>query len=329
MKESDIRPTNLMKKYSLLLNDDSNKLLNHKDKFVYVSCPACMSSNYKFEFEKRGFKFVLCKECETLFVNPRPSFEMLIDFYTNSSCFKFWNDEVFAKSENARRKKIFTPRALRVMQLCKKYGVDSKLLLDVGAGFGTFCEEIEKLNCFKKVVAIEPSAGLAKTCKRKGLFVVEKAVEEVEGLNANVITNFELIEHLFSPREFIKSCYKLLSKDGLLIITTPNIKGFDLLLLRDKSNNVMPPNHINYFNIKSLSLLLEEGGFEILEVLTPGKLDVELVRSKVVAGEYDITQNPFLKRIIIDEWEEIGEKFQKFLSENKLSSHLWVVAKKS
>ena len=74
----------------------------------------------------------------------------------------------------------------------------------------------------------------------------------------------------------------------------------------------MPPNHINYFNIKSLSLLLNNSGFEVLEVLTPGKLDAELVRKKILNDEYDISNNPFLKNILIDEWASLGDEFQKF-----------------
>ncbi|MFH1461698.1 MAG: class I SAM-dependent methyltransferase [bacterium] len=329
MRENDIRPDFLTEKYLYLLNKDIQLFLEQKEKFIEVFCPACGKNDYEFKFEKKGFKFVSCNFCETLFVNPRPSFKMLIDFYTNSDSVNFWDDQIFPRSENARRKKIFMPRVLRVLQLCKKYSLDKNSLIDVGAGFGTFCEEIEKLNYFENVIAVEPSMALAETCKKKGLTVIEKAIEDIDGLKASVITNFELIEHLFSPRDFLKSCYNALAKGGLFILTTPNIKGFDLLLLKEKSNNIMPPNHINYFNIKSLSILLKSCGFDILEVLTPGELDAELVRKKVINKEYDISKNPFLKNILIDEWDTLSGSFQEFLSKNKLSSHLWIVAKKS
>lgn len=328
MKENEIRPDFLTQKYMALLNNDIQLLLKQKEKFIEVACPACGNKDYELKFEKKGFKFVLCKNCETLFVNPRPSFEMLISFYSDSKSFKFWDEQIFPISENSRRKKIFEPRAKRVFELVDKYSIKKDILVDVGAGFGTFCEEIEKLNIFEKVIAVEPSTSLAKTCRKKGLNIIEKPIEKVINLNADVITNFELIEHLFCPEEFIISCRKALIKGGLLIITTPNIKGFDLLLLKDKSNNVMPPNHINYFNIKSLSILLKNLGFDVLEALTPGKLDAELVRKKVLNGEYDISNDPFLKNIFIDEWTLLGENFQDFLAENKLSSHLWIVAKK-
>lgn len=143
-----------------------------------------------------------------------------------------------------------------------------------------------------------------------------------------MITNFELIEHLFCPKDFVKSCYDALSSEGLLILTTPNIKGFDLVTLGKISTNIAGPNHINYFHPASLTLLLENSGFKVVEVLTPGKLDAELVRKKIISKELDITNNPFLQLILIDRWDEIGKNFQNFLSSNNLSSHMWIVAKK-
>lgn len=48
------------------------------------------------------------------------------------------------------------------MELWRRYvSGPSDVLIDVGAGFGTFCEEVSKLRFFDKVVAIEPSRGLA------------------------------------------------------------------------------------------------------------------------------------------------------------------------
>ena len=38
-------------------------------------------------------------------------------------------------------------------------------LVEVGAGFGLFCEEVLSLDAFEKVVAIEPTPALAKACR--------------------------------------------------------------------------------------------------------------------------------------------------------------------
>jgi len=329
MKETNIRPVDIMLENEKLHTEDVENILTKKSNFIFVSCPACSLNKNKKVFSKKGFDFYECLKCKTLFINSRPSFEVLSDFYTNSKSIQHWNDKIFPASEGARRQNIFSPRAKKVVELCKKYATDTDNLYDVGAGFGTFCEEIKKLKTFQKVIAIEPSRSLAKTCRDKGIEVIEKTIEDADLQGgANVITNFELIEHLFDPEDFIKSCHKALVFGGLFIMTTPNIKGFDLMTLGSISNNIVGPNHLNYFHPTSITKLLARCGFEVLEILTPGKLDAELVRNKILSEEFDVSSQAFLKHILIDEWEKLGEKFQEFLADNLLSSHMWVVAKK-
>jgi hypothetical protein len=74
--------------------------------------------------------------------------------------------------------------------------------------------------------------------------------------------------------------------------------------------------------------LLENCGFEVIEAQTPGKLDAELVRNQIIAGEFDVSEQPFLKHILIDDWEHQKESFQEFLSANNLSSNMLLVARK-
>jgi SAM-dependent methyltransferase/ribosomal protein S27E len=328
MKEESIRPESSTRESDKLFAEDVQKILKRRSEFVEISCPACESSSWKVLFEKEGFQFVCCTECEAVFINPRPTSEMLTEFYTTSKCVKYWNDKIFPASEDVRRSEIFAPRAQKIAELCSKYNAVTKVLLDVGAGFGTFCEEVGKLAIFDEVIAVEPSHDLAKTCRNKGLNVMEKPIEEVGLDEVSVITSFELIEHLYWPKNFVLTCWRALHKGGLFILTTPNIKGFDLLVLGRLSDNIRGPNHLNYFNPDSLCHLLQRCGFEVVEVTTPGKLDAELVRKKILNGELDVLERPFLKHILIDDWNTKSEPFQRFLQDNQLSSHLWMVARK-
>jgi len=67
---------------------------------------------------------------------------------------------------------------------------------------------------------------------------------------------------------------------------------------------------------------------EVLEAETPGKLDAEIVRKRVLSGLIDLSAQPFLRRVLVDEWDRLGGVFQRFLAENSLSSHMWIVARK-
>lgn len=327
MKEAEIRPDGVLNNNIRLKLKDN--LVKEKDKFLMIPCPACESKNFKPSFNKEGFDFVECLDCQTLFINPRPPLELLKEYYSNSDSFKYWNKEICAATEEARRSRIFTPRAERIAAICKKYPlIPPRVLVDVGAGLGTFCQEAKKLNIFDRVIAVETAPDLVQSCKLKGLEVIESLIEDLQLDNASVITSFELIEHLFSPREFLSVCAKLLPRGGIIVLTTPNIKGFDLSILGALSNNITGPEHLNYFNTASFKRLLTVCGFDVIEALTPGELDVELVRKKVLSKELELSAQPFLRQVLIEEHKRLGEAFQEFLKENLLSSHLWMAARK-
>jgi len=328
LKEQLIRPVELMAENAMLRALDISELMKHRDGFVLVPCPACEHEQYKVKFEKSGFMFVSCNACETVYINPRPTNEMVIKFFTTARSLKHWNDKIFPTSEESRRRDIFVPRANLVDKICEQNNVPKEALVDVGAGFGTFCQAVSELKTFRKTVAIEPCHELAQSCRKRGIDTIELPIEQVESNQFNVITSFEVLYHSFAPKQFLLSCRRILMPGGLLILTTPNSKGFDLLVAGKSADSLDGPNHMNSFNPYSLRLLLERCGFEVIEITTPGKLDAQIVRSLVLSGKLDISGCPFLKLVLIEEWERLGESFQDFLADNELSGHMWAVAKK-
>jgi len=329
MRETDIRPNELRTGIEEASLRDLHQLLLEKDSFIHVVCPACGSNESVRKFKKHSLSYLICSICETMYVNPRPTPAMLKSFYATSENYRYWNKYVFPASEEARRKKIFRPRAERVSEICRRYGISTDVLVEVGAGFGTFCEEIRKMGTFGRIIAVEPTPDLAATCRQRGLEVIEKPIEYVElpSNTVNVIVTFEVIEHLFAPREIVHNCHRVLSRNGLFIATCPNVKGFDIEVL-GKLSDAVDHEHLNYFHPSSLFALLSRCNFEVLETITPGELDAELVRKKVLEGAFNLEGQPFLKRVLIDEWERVGPKFQRFLAGNGLSSHLWAVSRK-
>lgn len=328
LSESEIRPDNLRGGMLQAIEADIKRMNSRRKDFVTIGCPACGSKKYHKKYSKYSMNFVECEVCETFFTNPRPTPEILSWFYKDSVNYNYWDKYIFPSSEQARRKKIVAPRVDKIINLCKKFKIRTDSILEVGAGHGTFCQEMISRKVFKKVTAIEPVTSQAKTCESKGIKTINSTIEKIKFNKKNlfdVVVNFEVMEHLFSPRKFIVNCEKFLKKGGLFIFTLPNGKGFDISTLGKLSDSV-DHEHLNYFNSRSMSLLLERCGFEVMEIATPGKLDAELVRKRILSGEFNA--DVFLKQILIDNWEQAGTNFQKFISEHKLSSHMMVVAKK-
>ena len=329
MKESEIRPDELMAGQQERHTADVQRLLARRSEFVEVPCPACGGERRAYAFSKYDLTFFTCADCATVYETPRPNPDLLAHFYATSENYGYWAKFIFPASEEVRREKIFKPRAERVRQICDAQGVGRGTLLEVGAGFGTFCEEIKRLQRFARVIGVEPTPDLAEGCRKRGLEVIEKPIEQVDpaSLTVDVVASFEVIEHLFAPHDFVQNCYRVLNPGGLLVLSCPNVKGFDVALLREKSSTV-DCEHLNLFHPASLSHLLKRSGFDVLETSTPGQLDAELVRKEVLAGRFSLEGRPFLQRILIDEWDRNCDGFQRFLVESGMSSHMWIVARK-
>jgi len=328
MEDKDIRPPKMMDDKKPYIEIDLNFLKDNIHRWVNVNCPACNNEKFTIFCKKDGFSFFTCNDCNTVFMNPRPSQNLLHEFYEVSQNYIYWKNIIFPATEKIRRKNIFKPRAKMVADISKNAGFDGGTLLEVGSGYGLFCEEIEKTGCFKRIIAIEPTVDLSAHCKKLGFEVIQQPIEMLEDKNiADVIASFEVIEHLFCPNLFINKCKNLLNPKGLLILTCPNIFGFDIVQLGAKSHTINH-EHLNYFNPDSIKLLLQNSGFKILEIKTPGVLDAAIVRNQALDGQIDLIREPFLKSILLDNWEKFGTKFQKFLSSNCMSSHMMVIAQK-
>jgi len=329
LSEKELCPDNLLLEQEAAFARDIERMHKRSNEYLDVNCPACDKDKAEPIFNKYGFHFVSCSECETIYMTPRPSEAVMTDYYSNSENYAYWAKYIFPASEAARREKIHKPWFARVLDICKKYDVEKDTLVEVGPGFGTFSALAQASNVFEHVIAIEPTPEMANACKERGVHVIEKRIEDAsnELSSADVVVSFEVIEHLFSPRQFLEKASALLKPGGILILSCPNGLGFDIDMLGADSLAV-DAEHVNLFNPDSLSILIKSCGFDILEVTTPGRLDAEFVREASLSGKFDLNSNPFLKRILIDEWEQYGFPFQQFLAAQGLSSHMWVAARK-
>jgi 2-polyprenyl-3-methyl-5-hydroxy-6-metoxy-1,4-benzoquinol methylase len=296
--------------------------------FVAVSCPACGAGG-RPAFVKFDFKFQECPACRTVFMSPRATPEIMSEFYRRSTNYEFWDKYVFPASRDVRKRKVFQPRVERILALCAEHGIETGAAMDVGAAVGLFCETLRDAGRFSRVIALEPNFAQAETCRRLGLETLETDFFRLEGLDQplDLVTAFEVIEHLFSAADFLKRCHALLAPGGMIALTCPNQLGFDIQTLGEDSQS-FDVEHVNMFNPAALTQLVERSGFRVLECTTPGEMDASIVRDAVLAGQASLSGQPFLQEVLVDQWERLGKPFQAFLKANGLSSHMWLAAVK-
>ena len=328
LSEHELCPDELLENQEAAFQRDVERLQMRQSEFVKVNCPACVADNSEPIFQKYGFSFGRCSDCGTIYMSPRPSEKVMADYYANSENYAYWAKHIFPASESVRREKIHKPWLKRVLELVHRHGIGTKRLIEIGPGFGTFCSLATESGFFDEVIAVEPTPELAQACRDRKVKVIERRIEEVaQDLDpAEVIVAFEVVEHLFEPTRFIAQATRFLKPGGLLILSCPNGEGFDIAELGPESLAV-DAEHVNLFNPRSLSEMVEREGFETIELMTPGRLDAELVRDTVLAGRHELA-SPFLRRVLLDDWDLLGWSFQQFLADNGLSSHMWLVSRR-
>jgi 2-polyprenyl-3-methyl-5-hydroxy-6-metoxy-1,4-benzoquinol methylase len=150
-----------------------------------------------------------------------------------------------------------------------------KKVLDIGCGTGGFGALLKhKHNC--EVWGIEPNKQAANEAAKQldkainGLFVAE--MPELKGQKFDAIFFNDVLEHLPAPEEALNACKDLLSANGYIIASIPNIRWYPVILalLRYKDfkyepSGVMDKTHLRFFTLKSMVRLFENSGYSVVK----------------------------------------------------------------
>lgn len=295
-------------------------------KFVDITCPVCEQEGL-FAFEKYGFKHRICENCKTIFCSPRPDDELLALYYKTYKSPQMWT-RLLIEADSKRKVLQYEPRVTRVVSAMKERGITKGgNVLDIGCGSGAFVICLKNTGFFQKVIGVDLSEDCVKVCRDKGLEATCGSINDVGSNSIDLICLNDLIEHLPNQFSFLKECTRVLHDSGFIAIATPNSEGFDFKILKNNTKNISPPEHLTYFNPNSLSLLLKRAGFRPVFIETPGKLDVEIVLKEKESGYPLKERNEYIDYLLGKE-NDILENFQKFISDNRLSSHMLALAQK-
>ena len=133
-------------------------------------------------------------------------------------------------------------------------------LLDVGCGEGKFLSKAQEKGV--KASGIELNREAAQIARSKGLCIHEDLLDRHEPEKQyDVITSFQVLEHVVDPLALIARCVRLLRPGGTLIVGVPNNDSFLRFAAENWLNN--PPHHMGLWNRASLTALAQIANLDI------------------------------------------------------------------
>lgn len=229
-----------------------------------VACPACDARAASFFLVERGWVFVRCRRCATVYLNPRPGLAAVREHYRD---YLSPDPERIREWEASQR-----PLVRRAVSRLRRRLDPGERVLDAGCGYGFLAAEMRQAGFQAEGVEISPT-GIAHA-RSLGVAVTAGTLEEAafEAGRFGAVTAFYVIEHLENPRDFLREAWRVLRPGGTLILrwphTAPLVRwcrlfglGFDLF---------DAPSHLTDFTPASLEALLARCGFREVETRPGG-----------------------------------------------------------
>lgn len=229
-------------------------------------CPICNCNEREVLFCRFDINYFQCGDCGCAYVEKFPVDTS--DVYSDDGYEEIAKD-AYLKNVDYRKQRFGVERLELIGRYLDKLPADSDLL-DVGCGTGWFLETA--IENGYNVTGIEFGKNLASfTANRLKIRVLVDPLTEIkEDTKFDVITMFDVIEHVVNPKELITSMYHFLNPGGIGVIFTPNWDSFAIQHLKEYSSAVIPVHHPFLFHEPSLRKIVEDAGFKVVYYLTKG-----------------------------------------------------------
>ncbi|MCL4360215.1 class I SAM-dependent methyltransferase [Patescibacteria group bacterium] len=219
---------------------------------------------------KNGYQIFLCPACGLKATDLREEYESFIrKFYIKGY---YTGDPKYAAYASYHSDKWHIVRNMRKFLMhIQKYKKTGKLL-DVGCAMGFMVELALKAGY--DAYGFDPSV-YAVTEGRRDTDgrIIRGTIQSVQykPKSFDIITLFDVVEHLGDPARDLAKLMTLLKDDGILVMATGNTESMAARTLRRRWTFYIPPQHLFFFTRKNFTDLMVQSGLEPVEWFMIGK----------------------------------------------------------
>lgn len=248
------------------------------------ACIICGSQTQPY-CRKDDAHYRLCNTCGLIFQHPIPSRSAMVAYADEAYASGVYRDYVESRPMKIRH---FEDRLKDFFDRLKP-----GRLLDVGCSCGYFMEVAASHGFDVHGVEFSPNAIAAARLDIRAR-IVEGSLETLPDTGLfDVVSAFDIIEHVPNPRVFLRDCARRLKPGGALLISTPDTEHYLRHVMGRRWPMLQPMQHLHLFSRQSLGRALRAEGFDQADVDTA---------YKTISIEYLINQirplNPILSRAL-------------------------------
>jgi 2-polyprenyl-3-methyl-5-hydroxy-6-metoxy-1,4-benzoquinol methylase len=254
-------------------------------KRVFIACPLCKTNKSKIVYQTTNYTSLytnkiktsisICKNCNFIFTNPRPSLEDIDEYYKydqNASGIIYGEREKGSLSN-----KLISQKAEFILSHKLPHNIS---FLDIGCGQGDLLKYLKNKTDFK-LLGLEPYGEVKSGVNNFGVKIIYSSLE-TECLNIgkfDAISLMSVLEHIYNPAKFLKNINKILKQNGLLFLEVPDSAKPTPFIVE-----YFGFEHLSYFTLETIKKLLNDNEFYIKsfdkEALRNGVIKVCAINSK-------------------------------------------------
>jgi SAM-dependent methyltransferase len=205
------------------------------------------------EAARTDFRLRLCRACGFQWTTPQHDPSALSELYAGTGTEYF---EPLAEASADRRRVYQT-----VKSRLRQQDVVTGRLLDLGCGTG---EALREFRGTYELYGVEPSPFAAAHAREAAGARVHEGDLQSAGFPSqffDVVTAFDVVEHLTEPMATLRELYRILRPGGLVFIETGDIESLTARLAGAHWYYVLLPGHLSFFSRRTLTAALGETGF--------------------------------------------------------------------
>lgn len=238
--------------------------LSLSDGVERVRCNLCGQDCPRPLLTKFGYDVVKCRNCSLVYVNPRPSRDVVWQRYGD----RYFAEEYLPAQGDPALSCLRHQTVLRELEPYRQLN----RLLDVGCATGLFLLAARKAGW--EEFGLELSAYAAGYAREKlGLNVKQGELAQARFPRTffDIVTLWDTLEHLFEPMVSLVQIREFLRPGGAIAISTPNLDSISFKLVGEAWSVISPAEHLFYFTRETLAGSLVAAGFQNIRVrVNPG-----------------------------------------------------------